>query len=159
MTATQPDPGRRALTHVVQDALAVAEQLGHVLACEKTALIDQDLDAIERAIAAKHNAAADLETLEAQRRKLCQELLGSPTPAGETITQALDDPALWPRFCDALRACHEANAVNGRLVTLRRRHVRQALQVLTGHAGDDVATYGPQAQPAGAPASQVLGSA
>lgn len=159
MNDASAHPVRQALTHVVQDAMAVAERLSHVLEREKAALIDQDVDAIERAVAAKHSAAADLETLEERRQDLCRDLLGDATPERGALSAALDDPQLWPRFCAALRACHEANAVNGRLVNLRRRHVRQALHILSGSPRDAADTYGPDAEAGTGSASQVLGSA
>lgn len=150
---------QRALANVVSDALVVATELDCILTREKTSLISQDVADIDAAVAAKHAAASELEILEQRRRALCDELTGSATPGADEMTSLLDGCDYWQRYCDRMRRCHDANAINGRLVHLRRRHVTRALQILSGGHAVDAGAYGPKAGDAFTSRSQVLGSA
>jgi flagella synthesis protein FlgN len=89
-----------------------------------------------------------LEQLDAERQQLSRE---APVAAGRL-------EATWAQTLQALRRCQQLNQSNGRAVNQRLNHVRQALSVLTGHAGE-TGLYGPTGGLRGSLRSQVLAQA
>jgi flagella synthesis protein FlgN len=67
-----------------------------------------------------------LEQLDAER-----QLLQRQQPVGEAVRESR-----WAQVLQVLRHCHALNQRNGSLVNQRLAQLRQALAILTGHAGE-----------------------
>jgi len=137
-----------ALRAVVNDMQQTVAQLAQALESERTALNTADSEALGRAGASKQKLMQDLERLDVERQQLSRE-----APA---VANALE-PA-WAQVLQTLNRCQQLNQSNGRAVNQRLGHVRQALSVLTGHAGEN-ALYGPKGGLHASLRSQVLAQA
>ena len=137
-----------ALGAVLSDMQQAITQLTQVLENERTALNAGNSDALGEAGANKQKLMLQLEQLDAERQQLSRE---APAAAAR-----LD--ATWSQVLLALRRCQQLNQSNGRAVNQRLGQVRQALSVLTGHAGE-TGLYGPTGGLRGGLRSQVLAQA
>ena len=137
-----------ALTAVLGDMQQAVDQLVQVLEAERTALDTSSSDALDHAGARKQAIMQQLEQLDAERQLLCRE-----QPA---MTAALEP--VWARVVQSLRHCHLLNQHNGSTVNQRLTQVRQALAVLTGHAGESE-LYGRSGELHASLRSQVLAAA
>ncbi|WP_426700508.1 flagella synthesis protein FlgN [Rhodanobacter sp. Col0626] len=115
-----------ALTAVLGDMQQAIDQLAQVLEAERTALNDGNSEALDQAGAGKQALMLQLEQLDAERQQLSRE---------QPAENATLEPA-WSGIVQSLRHCHLLNRRNGDAVTQRLNLVRQALAVLTGHAGE-----------------------
>jgi flagellar biosynthesis protein FlgN len=137
-----------ALTAILGEMQQTVDQLGQVLEAERTALNTSSSDALDQAGARKQALMQQLERLDAER-----QLLGREHPA---LTAALEP--VWAQVVQSLRQCHLLNQRNGRAVNQRLTQVRQALAVLTGHAGESE-LYGCSGELRASLRSQVLAAA
>jgi flagellar biosynthesis protein FlgN len=137
-----------ALTAVLGEMQQAVDQLGQVLEAERTALNTSSSDALDQAGARKQALMQQLERLDAERQLLARE-----HPA---LTAALEP--VWAQVVQSLRQCHLLNQRNGRTVNQRLTQVRQALAVLTGHAGESE-LYGCSGELRASLRSQVLAAA
>jgi flagellar biosynthesis protein FlgN len=137
-----------ALTAVLGEMQQAVDQLGQVLEAERTALNTSSSDALDQAGARKQALMQQLERLDAER-----QLLGREHPA---LAAALEP--VWAHVVQSLRQCHLLNQRNGRAVNQRLTQVRQALAVLTGHAGESE-LYGCSGELRASLRSQVLAAA
>jgi flagella synthesis protein FlgN len=137
-----------ALSAVLGDMQQSITQLTQVLENERTALNAGNSDALGEAGAGKQKLMLQLEQLDAERQQLSRE---APAAAAR-----LD--ATWAQVLQALRRCQQLNQSNGRAVNQRLGQVRQALSILTGHAGE-AGLYGPTCGLRGSLRSQVLAQA
>ena len=128
------EEGRFSPGAFAEQCLDTAQGLLNVLATERSALAGPPPDNIGDIFADKATLAQQLEGLETYRRRVWP---GGP----DTFVRQLvgDETATWLRYIETLSACREANAINGRLVQARQRHVREALSLLRG--GPDDTTY------------------
>jgi flagellar biosynthesis protein FlgN len=115
-----------ALTAVLDDMQQAVDRLGQVLEAERTALNTSNSIALDEAGARKQTIMQQLEQLDAERQLLSRE---QPDVAAALAP-------VWTRIVQSLRQCHLLNQRNGSTVNLRLTQVRQALAVLTGHAGE-----------------------
>ncbi|MFC5436821.1 flagella synthesis protein FlgN [Rhodanobacter umsongensis] len=115
-----------ALAAVLDDMQQAVAQLGQVLQAERTALDTSSSEALDQAGARKQAIMQQLEQLDAER-----QLLGREQPEAAAALEPV-----WARIVVSLRECHLLNQRNGSAVNLRLTQVRQALAVLTGHAGE-----------------------
>jgi flagellar biosynthesis protein FlgN len=137
-----------ALTAVLGEMQQAVDQLGQVLEAERTALNTSSSDALDQAGARKQALMQQLERLDAER-----QLLGRERSA---LAAALEPG--WAQVVQSLRQCHLLNQRNGRAVNQRLTQVRQALAVLTGHAGESE-LYGCSGELRASLRSQVLAAA
>ena len=152
--------GGRLLTELdslVTAQLEASRALRAALEDEHAALQQRDAEALARAGADKGRAIAKLETLEQHRRPLCARIGAGPGQA--ELAAWLDsfsdggEPARRLRerleaLTTLLRACRQANDVNGMLVGSLHRRVQQALGILRGGLPEPSA-YGPAGLPVG----------
>lgn len=115
-----------ALAAVLGDMRQAVTRLAQVLEAERGALDDGDSTALDQAGAHKQAILLQLEQLDAERRQLAREL----PPANSAL-----EPA-WAGIVQSLRLCQQLNQRNGKAVNQRLNLVRQALAVMTGHAGE-----------------------
>ncbi|MGN6705290.1 MAG: flagella synthesis protein FlgN [Rhodanobacter sp.] len=125
---------RQPLQHELNDALASvldemqqrAEQLQTTLEAERAALDIADAPALDAAGSRKQALMQQLEQLDAERR-----LLQRQQPVSDASRESR-----WAQILQVLRHCHALNLRNGSLVNQRLAQLRQALAILTGHAGE-----------------------
>lgn len=125
---------RQPLQHELNDALASvldemqqrADQLQSTLEAERTALDHADAEALDAAGNRKQALMQQLEQLDAERQSLLRE-----QPVGDAARASR-----WTQILQVLRHCHALNQRNGSLVNQRLAQLRQALAILTGHAGE-----------------------
>lgn len=120
-----------ALTAAVEEMRLAVEQLSDALREERTALEAADVEALNRAGAAKHSLMLKLEQLDTERVQLSQ---GAPEASRELAP-------MWQQILQSLRACQQLNQRNGQLVGVRLQQVRKALAVLTGNDAE-ASVYG-----------------
>lgn len=137
-----------ALASVLDDMQQVADQLLAVLEAERSALDQASPESLDQAGTTKQAVMQKLEQLDAERLQLCGE-----QPARQAALQAE-----WARVVASLGRCHVLNQRNGSAVSQRLTQVRQALAILTGHAGES-AIYGRSGELRASLRSQVLAAA
>ena len=137
-----------ALTAVLDDMQQAVDLLGQVLEAERTALDTSNSAALNDAGARKQAIMQQLEQLDAERQLLSRE---QPDVAAALAP-------IWTGIVHSLRQCHQLNQRNGSTVNLRLTQVRQALAVLTGHAGESE-LYGRSGELHASLRSQVLAAA
>lgn len=115
-----------ALTAVLAEMQQFVGQLLQALKSERTALDDNDTEALDHAGSQKQQILLQLEQLDTERLQLRKEL-ANPTP-----TQEAD----WAGVVQSLHRCQQMNLRNGSVVSQRLQQVRNALSVLTGNSGE-----------------------
>ena len=115
-----------ALRAVIGDMRAAVDELTTVLEAERIALGEGGTDALNRAGTRKQALMLQLEQLDVERLQLGRE---SPEAAAKLAPE-------WGQIVQSLQTCQQVNQHNGNEVSQRLRQVRQALSVLTGHAGE-----------------------
>ena len=143
----------KQLIAVLDQQTLAAQALTELLARERSLLTGTDAAAVEAAAAEKATLLNRIEALETDRRRvlaiagrgagaaemerLCRGLPGAPPAA--VLGQVSDR---WHRLVELMEQCREANEVNGAIVGLKQRQIRQLLNILrTGR--EDELTYGP----------------
>jgi len=116
----------------------LAEQLRH----ERAALAAGDADAIGTAAAAKQEALAAVEAVEAERLGLLREAAaGKPDSVMEALLVGDEDTAVaWQCYLASAADCRHANRTNGAVIRVRQQHIMNAIALLGGNRAD---TYGP----------------
>lgn len=137
-----------ALATVLGDMRQAIDELTLALEAECAALGSNDSEALDNAGTRKQALMLQLEQLDTERRQLGRELPATPTTT---------DP-LWSDILQSLRRCQQLNQRNGSAVNQRLNQVRQALSILTGHAGES-GLYGPTGGLHASLRSQVLAEA
>jgi len=120
-----------ALSAAVCEMQVAVDELGQVLESERSALGESDSEALNRAGARKQALMLKLEQLDIERLQLSRQ---SPEEASRLEPE-------WNHVVQCLRTTQQLNQRNGQEVGQRLRQVRQALSILTGHAGE-VGVYG-----------------
>lgn len=115
-----------ALTAVLDDMQQAVDQLAQTLEAERAALGTANSEALDQTGARKQTLMLQLEQLDAERLQLGREL-----PAAATRLEPV-----WACIVQSLRTCQQLNQRNGNTVNQRLSQVRQALSILTGHAGE-----------------------
>jgi len=127
-----PD-ARRRLEDLLDREIELAAVLSATLAAEKAALTGDSPEAVEKKAAEKIRVLETLESLDQERRALCE----SPTSAGIAATVV----ERWRRLMEIMAGCRSANEVNGHIIHVRRHQIRQLIDIVRG--GPSV-TYDPQ---------------
>ena len=128
--------GRARLDAVIRDCTDCIVDLIALLEAEREALCSADVERIDACAAEKIACIERLEQLDRQRIDISAQV---DTETGDDDGTA----AAHDEFRQALQRCQEANATNGQLTRLRRRHVERALQVLSATGDDTEVVYGP----------------
>ncbi len=115
-----------ALKGVIGDMQMAVDELGQVLGYETSALGESDSEALNRAGSRKQALMLKLEQLDIERLQLSRQ---SPEEAARLEHE-------WNRVVRCLASAQQLNQRNGHEVAQRLRQVRQALSILTGHAGE-----------------------
>ena len=131
MSRLPPGGVNDALQAVLGEMQQALNQLAVVLDAERSAVHALDSAALDDAGASKQSLMQHLEQLDTERLQLLREAPSS-TPAFT---------AAWPQIVQSMRACQQLNQRNGNAVSQRLGQVREALSVLTGHAGES-SVYG-----------------
>lgn len=115
-----------ALLAVSRDMQQALDELAAALEAEFAAVHVLDSAALDSAGERKRALLQQLEKLDVERRQLLREAPHARSAAG----------AAWAGIKQSLRTCQQLNQRNGSVVNTRLNHVREALSVLTGHAGE-----------------------
>jgi flagellar biosynthesis/type III secretory pathway chaperone len=123
----------RRLEDLLDREIEVAQALAATLAAEKAALTGDSPEAVEQNAAEKIRLLGTIEALEAERRMLCTDPLGSGIAA--TVVER------WRALMAVIARCRSANEVNGHIIHVRQHQTRQLIDIVRG--GPSI-TYGPQ---------------
>jgi flagella synthesis protein FlgN len=126
----------KALAATVAEIAATAHQLQQVLQAEHAALIAADEHGLLAATAQKTQCLQRLDALEVERAHLLALCVDGGRSQPFAMTRALaerpDALLAWEQAVQTLEDCRSRNQVNGSTVEARLRHVRRALELLTG---------------------------
>jgi len=143
------DEGHLSLAQIIEQSVDVASKLFDTLEQERTVLAGAQHEALEPVFSRKSDLAGHLTQLDRRRAAWVAK-------HGDAAVSA---HPLWERYCYVLERCREANAINGRLVQDRQRHVRRALGILRGQVDDEAELYSQRGAAVPGAQSQTLGSA
>ena len=141
------------LAGVLDQEIETARALAATLDEERTALTGLIADAVTAVAAQKIKLLARIETIEAERRELCdaaniflpnrrRAMTPLITEISDAITGVSDAIAeQWQVLLELIAGCHIANEVNGYIINARRGQVGQLINLLRGGAS---VTYGPR---------------
>ena len=160
-------PDRQSLQHLSRllgREIDCARELLQTLALEYQALTQADTDRIESVAADKRLQLQQLQQCLLEQDRLLQRL-GSTGAGPQGIERLLVQAsprdglhAQWEELRAVTRQLREQNEINGGIVSLGQRHVRQALELLTGRSSDGD-TYGPGGGRRSTPAPKTLAKA
>ncbi|QDE40570.1 flagellar protein FlgN [Luteibacter pinisoli] len=123
-----------ALSAVMGDLAREVDALHACLIDERMALDQANSDALQTITRSKGSLLDRIDRLDSERRQL---------GAAGNIDSA-NDPRWAPTF-SRIGECRQINETNGRIVSQRIGHVRQALALISGDStGGAAATYGPR---------------
>jgi flagella synthesis protein FlgN len=131
----------RALDDVIARQSALAQSLLATLEQEREALAALDTESIDAAGTTKLERLGEMETLESERVALLDMHDLDSSAFADIDSEGSLAPA-WNQLLQLLKQCRLLNESNGALVASQRRHVQQALTLLSGHALDQN-VYGP----------------
>ncbi|MFO8003316.1 flagella synthesis protein FlgN [Thioalkalivibrio sp.] len=136
MTASHLFPMER-LDALLAEAVREACLLESALEREMAALSNRDVDALNEAVARKHQAAQSLERLTQAQTGLLQA--GGFDSDGSGMEACLRDwdhegvaQPRWHRLQEVMGRCRHLNQVNGGVVHAHQQQVQQAIQILRG---------------------------
>ncbi|MFO8151727.1 flagella synthesis protein FlgN [Thioalkalivibrio sp.] len=104
---------------------------------ETRSLSTHDVDALQQAVNAKHQAVQGLEEVSREQAALLHSGgFAADTPGMEACLRAWDLEGrirpLWERLQDSMERCRRHNQINGGLVQTQQHQVQQALHILRG---------------------------
>jgi len=160
--SVRPADIRAHLQRLLAEESVQLTRLQQLLLSESEVLRGDDVAAIERIGADRHDCTGNLTRLDGERRELCRML--SHEPGRDGFDQLL-------RWCDAggnlrrqwlanlgvARRCKEHNDRNGAVVSVKLNHVQKLLTAIRG--GSQSPVYAPQSRAAAAFAPRELGRA
>ena len=143
----------KQLIAVLDQQMLAAQALTEMLSRERALLTGVDAAAVEAAAAEKATLLNRIESLETDRRRvlaiagrgasgtemdrICRASAAGAPPS--TLQQQVGER--WHQLIGVMERCREANEVNGAIVGLKQRQIRQLLNVLRTGREDDL-TYG-----------------
>lgn len=132
-TSTQ----RLALSGIIEQELAAAESMHKLLGLEYEALTDGDPDQIKSISAEKIQQMRLMEQLLAKRNGFLLELgLAPDISAIETAISGMESNselrAQWEKFRSVTIKLQKQNDINGGIISIGQRRVKQALDILSG---------------------------
>ncbi len=161
-------PERQAIRSRMSDVLgsSVYHALGlkESLVVERKALETQDVDALHAALEDKSRCVRELQDLEAERARICDE---SGIEAGPEQMLALADwcgdvdrgiTSRWEYLLTIAEECNSLNMSNGAIIRVRKQQIDTGLAVLRGGAPESD-TYGQGGMETGGPNRRSLAEA
>ena len=150
----------QALAQVVMGIAAQTQRLEQALQDERAALIANDDLALDTASRDKDLLVRTLEAQERERLHLARHLgiSAGPAPMRAALAAAPEARDVWASCLNVLERCQNLNAANGRIVETKLRHVRMALELISGR---DLgrATYGPSGRSTGTRSGSMIARA
>ena len=130
------------LTRLLGEMFNCADELAARLESECAAVKLRDTHAMKRCIDDKHQLVSVLEALETERKSLLKAYGYAIDRQGMEdcllASGAQDHLApIWQRLLTLLDHCHQQNRVNGSLLNLSHRAVKNVLNVLQGRLPED----------------------
>ena len=146
----------QALTQLLAKQTTSAQQLLNKLQQEHEVLISADTDMLNQIVTQKQTL---IQQLESGMTTINQSLSGIGLDADKagihSLLQSLPDNTplhqQWEKLQQLARECQERNEINGGIVTLKQRHVRQAMDILKGGPSNEN-TYGKAGEVSSSPA-------
>ncbi|HIP53507.1 MAG TPA: flagellar protein FlgN [Chromatiales bacterium] len=150
--------------HLIDREIACSLQLLEVLQEENAVLKEADTARLEELTVTKQDVLKELDTRVAAHNALLAEL---GLPPGREGTEKLldffvDDPHAeekWNELQELAQAYRDLNEINGGIVALSQRHVRQALDILSGNGNVAGNTYNKGGETRSLADSQSIGKA
>lgn len=154
---------RQRLADLVQQEYRSASRLLAELEQQQQSLASLQVERIEASAQASFACMQELETLEKKRNTLAARLGFGPDHDGmERLLRWCDYDGslgiLWRKLLELARRCRDCNQVNGGVVDINRRRVRQALGILRGQS-TEADLYGRSGQTAADPLSRPIAEA
>jgi flagella synthesis protein FlgN len=158
----RPADIRTHLQRLLAEESVQLARLQELLRGESEVLRGDDIAAIERIGADRHDCTSNLTRLDAERRELCRMLSHAPgrdgfdqllhwCDAGGALRQ------LWLANLALARRCKEHNDRNGAVVSVKLNHVQKLLTAIRG--GGQSPVYAPSTRGAAVFAPRELGRA
>lgn len=123
-------PQELSLNDLLNQQLNCAESLLRILTDEKTALLANDIEGLQKLCETKSAAAQTLQDLSAQLNKLCGSAIAAQI---ESFIRKQNQPqalGAWQSLLKAAARCQQANLENGALLLERQVRVRSLLQLI-----------------------------
>jgi len=146
-----PDQCAAELKRLFADQHQAAEQMLALLAAERESLTRGNSESLEQIATEKSGLTQQLQTLEAEQRRLLKRLAFADDPAS-ALDRALDwcdpDGELRRRHVETMQTvieCKRDNQRNGIMVRHRLGYLRRALEILRS-AQAETMVYGPDGQ-------------
>jgi flagellar biosynthesis/type III secretory pathway chaperone len=154
---------RQRLAELLAQELTGTRRLFTELERQQQSLAGAQPELIEASARASHELIAALEALEKKRNALAARLGYNADNGGmEQLLRWCDyDGTLaqqWRKVLEMARRCRDCNQVNGTVVDINRRRVRQALGILRGQISE-AEVYGRSGQTAADTLSRPLAKA
>ncbi len=150
--------------HILDREINCSTRLLKVLRRENAALKNADTDTLETIVTEKETLLVELDSRVSAHNAFLDEQ-GLP-PGLEGTEKLLDyfanDPRAekkWSELQELAQACRNLNEINGGIVALSQRHVRKALDILSGNNGPAGNTYGRCGETHSMSSSQSIGKA
>lgn len=147
-----------ALNAVLTRQVAAVMTLEALLTRERALLTGSDAAAVEAIAAEKAALLNQIEALETDRRRVLaiagvaatatamEQLVRSSPPVAASVLA--ETGRLWTTLVSTMERCRDGNDVNGAIVGIKQRQVRQLLNMLRTGREDDL-TYGPRGRQSG----------
>jgi len=142
---------RERLERLLDREIEVARQLAATLDAERGALTGTAAAAVAHCAEEKIAVLKNLEMLDGERQSLCDAASIRLPPPDHAPTQAdaLQELAQlphkvgerWQALMEIMAQCRKSNDINGYIVNVRQRQVRQLIDIVRG---GEIGTYGPQ---------------
>jgi len=154
---------RQRLAELLQEEQIAATHLLAALEHQQQELANAQFDNIEASAKNTHSHIQTLEGLEKKRNALAARLGYAADHDGmaQLIRWSDYDGSLalqWRKLLELARRCRDCNQINGAVVDINRRRVRQALGILRGQQ-NDAELYGRSGQTAADTLSRPLAKA
>ena len=128
---------RSQLHELLRAEFDCAGRLHAVLAAEADALVNRDVDTLERLVGDKQGLMQTFEDLELRKQQILEQTgFGGTEQHVEACIDWCDDSGQlkrgWHLLMERIRRCQHQNRINGATLDSSRRHAQQALAILRG---------------------------
>jgi flagella synthesis protein FlgN len=160
--AVDPREVRAHMQRLLAEESTALGQLEHILQQEATVLRGDDVAAVEKIGAARHDCTALLTRLDGERRDACRMLsFGTGSQAIESLLRWCDAGGelhrAWQANLDGARRCKAHNERNGAVVSVKLNQLGKLLTTLRG--GSEPTVYAARGFSNAAFATRELGQA
>ncbi len=137
------NPAAQQIARKLEEGIGLAERLLQALADERTALESGNPEPLREAAARKESLFPSLQRLESELRGMLPHQ-GSQAEALQRLDESGQLATRHKRLRTLLERCAHQNRINGGIVELSQRHIRQSLAILRGNLGATEGTYDPR---------------